>query len=284
MKYILVTGSSGYIGQHLVKLLQKNGYTVFGVDNKPRLNSYLLPKNFMQHDVTGYWPSWLTTMYDWPDEFDAVIHLAALVRVNESVEQPDDYYNTNLNGTRNVLKDFSYKNFIFASTGAAENPISPYALSKRCAEDVVKDACMKYAKPFTTFRFYNVIGSDGTPPTNPDGLFSNLIQAQKTGTFNLFGSDYNTKDGSCVRDYVHVMEICHAIMKAIEKPSNQLENLGHGVGRTVLEMISKYQEVNNCKFEIKYCQRRAGDLECSVLGDVSPYMETLYTFDELMKK
>jgi UDP-glucose 4-epimerase len=273
LKKILVTGSEGYIGSHLCDFLHSLGYDVYRLDIKGQpdyridiSNQFTIPRASRKM------------------KFDVVIHLAALVRVNESVEQPDDYYNTNLNGTRNVLKDFSYKNFIFASTGAAENPISPYALSKRCAEDVVKDACMKYAKPFTTFRFYNVIGSDGTPPTNPDGLFSNLIQAQNTGTFNLFGSDYNTKDGSCVRDYVHVVEICHAIMKAIEKPSNQLENLGHGVGRTVLEMISKYQEVNNCKFEIKYCQRRAGDLECSVLGDVSPYMETLYTFDELMKK
>ena len=103
------------------------------------------------------------------------------------------------------------------------------------------------------------------------------------GTFNLFGTDYNTFDGSPIRDYVHVMEICHAIREAIEKPANGLENLGHGVGHTVKEMITKYQEVNNCKFDVVPCQRREGDLEYSVLDNVSTYMKELYSFDELMK-
>ena len=218
---------------------------------------------------------------DMPEHYDCVIHLAALVRVNESVERPATYYNNNINGTVNVLHHCRGDNFIFASTGAAENPISPYALSKRVAEDIVHEAC--HTGYYTIFRFYNVIGTDGIPPTNPDGLFSNLIKAQNEGTFNLYGNDYNTPDGSAIRDYVHVMEICRAIRMAIEVPANGLENLGHGKGHSVKEMITKYQEVNNCKFDVVPCQRREGDLEYSVLANVSPYMKHRYTFDELMK-
>jgi UDP-glucose 4-epimerase len=270
MKKILITGSSGYIGSHLCKMLE-NEYEVHGLDIRmPQVPV----KNF--HQVSINQP------FNIIEEYDCVIHLAALVRVNESVEKPTEYYTTNLNGTINVLEDIPCKNFIFASTGAAANPVVPYSLSKRCAEDVVKE--WRKDKDYTIFRFYNVIGTDGVSPTNPDGLFSNLINAEKTGTFNLFGNDYNTPDGTCVRDYVHVMEICRAIQLAIETPANGLENLGHGVGHTVLEMATTYQKVNNCKFDINHCQRREGDLEYSVLDNVSPYMKELYSFEELMKK
>ena len=281
-KNILITGSSGYIGQHLVKLLQKE-YDVYGIDNKRAFNDYLKHKNFFEIDIRYDIQDFLFLFNDWPDEFDCVIHLAALVRVNESVEQPYAYYDTNFNGTVNVLTSIHHKNFIFASTGAAENPISPYALSKRVAEDIVHESC--HDSYYTIFRFYNVIGTDGIiQPTNPDGLFSNLIKAEKNGSFNLFGTDYNTSDGSPIRDYVHVMEICYAIREAIEKPANGLENLGHGIGHTVKQMITKYQEVNKCKFEVVPCQRREGDLEYSVLENVSPYMYELYTLYEMMKR
>lgn len=282
MKKVLVTGSSGYIGQHLVKLLKREGYEVFGIDNQKCINDYLKYKNFLEIDIRYDIEDFLFALGDWPDEFDAVIHLAALVRVNESVEQPYSYYNTNINGTTNVLHGLKYKNFIFASTGAAQNPISPYALSKRVAEDIVHESC--HDSNYTIFRFYNVIGTDGVSPTNPDGLFSNLIKAEKGGTFNLYGTDYNTHDGTPIRDYVHVNEICYALMEAIERPANGLENLGHGKGHSVMEMITKYQEVNKCKFDIIPCQRREGDLEYSVLDNVSSYMKELYTFDELMKR
>ena len=279
-KKILITGSSGYIGQHLVKLL-KDDYEVYGIDKLTLAHDYLDEGRFIQYDIRHVIEGFVLSLNDWPEVFDCVIHLAALVRVNESVEMPYYYYNTNVEGTSNVLNQLKYHNFIFASTGAAENPISPYALSKRMAEDIVNESC--HAGYYTIFRFYNVIGTDGMPPTNPDGLFSNLIKAQNEGTFKLYGTDYNTHDGSAVRDYVHVMEICHAIRKAIEKPARGLENLGHGVGHSVKEIIAKYQEVNNCKFDVVPCQRREGDLEYSVLKNVSPYMKQLYSFDEMMK-
>jgi UDP-glucose 4-epimerase len=283
MKDVLVTGSSGYIGQHLVKLLQRNGYRVFGIDNTPRTNDYLLPKYFMQHDIRNNWKPWMNTLFEWPESFDTIVHLAALVRVNESVEMPYDYYNNNINGTYNVLENFSCHNFVFASTGVASNPTNPYALSKRVCEDIVKEHCVKNNKPYTMFRFYNVTGSEGTKPTNPDGLLYNLIKAKETGEFNLYGTDYNTSDGTPVRDYVHVMEICDAIKTAIETPANGLENLGHGVGYSVKEIAELFMHVNKCDFKINNLPRREGDLESSVLDNPSTYMKSLYKIQHLLE-
>lgn len=260
---ILVTGSEGYIGKHLLKMLGSE-HAVEGIDLKTGTDIRIPLQPYNNYDV--------------------VIHLAALVNVSRSTKYPEEYFNTNVNGTINILRDTSFKHFIFASTGSAVGLASPYALSKKMAELIVEDYCKKHNKNFTIFRFYNVIGSDGILPTNPDGLYSSLIEAEKTGVFNLFGNDYNTKDGSCIRDYTHVNEICTALVKAISKPSNKLENLGHGVGTSVKEMIEIYKKVNKCEFKVEVKPRRPGDLEVSVLDNVSEYMTKLYDIEELLKK
>jgi UDP-glucose 4-epimerase len=185
----------------------------------------------------------------------------------------------------NVINKVKTKNFIFSSTGAAQACESAYGVSKRAAEDVIREYCTEH-KPtdYTIFRFYNVIGTTVTKPTNPDGLFYNLIKARDTGNFTIYGNDYpNTSDGTCVRDYVHVEEICQALCDAIEKPANNIECLGHGVGYTVREMAEKFQTINECDFEIIKGPRRKGDIEYYVLEDVSPYMKNLYTIEELLK-
>ena len=219
-------------------------------------------------------------------EYDCVIHLAALVRVGESEVMPIRYYITNLNGTMNVVNKIKTKNFIFASTGAAQNCASAYGISKRAAEDVVREFCTTHRQtPYTIFRFYNVIGSTVVAPTNPDGLMYNLIKAKESGEFTIYGNDYDVSviDGTCIRDYVHVNEICDALMQAIEKPSNSIECLGHGVGYSVQEIVDLFQKVNECSFDVKYGPRRKGDLPSSVLANVSPYMRNLYTMDQLLK-
>jgi UDP-glucose 4-epimerase len=272
MKKILITGNSGYIGSHLTKLLEKD-YEVYGLDkNLPKL----APEQFYQCDINR--------QFSLDEEFDAVIHLAALVNVGESEQIPIQYYITNVNGTMNVLNKVKTKNFIFASTGAAEGCESSYGISKRAAEDVVREYCTVHRPiPYTIFRFYNVIGSDGFAPTNPDGLMYNLIKAPEKGEFTIFGTDYErTSDGTCVRDYVHVMEICDALRTAIEKPSNQIECLGHGVGYTVKEIVNLFQKVNDVEFDVIKGPRRKGDIEVSVLENVSPYMRNLYTLEQLL--
>lgn len=273
MKKILVTGCSGYIGKHLVKLLSSKGYEIYGIDiqeNKQLISMFMLSD--IRSDIKL------------DEEFDAVVHLAALVSVPESEKDPLNYYSTNFHGTLNLIDRIKTKNFIFASTGAAEVCENPYGISKRAAEDVIKQFYAVANIPFTIFRFYNVIGTDGFLPTNPDGVFYNLVKAAKhTKVFSIFGNDYNTKDGTCVRDYVHVSEICNAILTAIEKPSNSIENLGHGVGHTVKELAEIFQKVNNVSFRIEYKERRKGDIESSVLDTVSPYMQTQYTIEQLLK-
>lgn len=274
MKKILITGNSGYIGSHLSDiLLNETTYEIHGLDkNKPKVNLY----KFYYQDITHQ-------VWNKFEAYDCVIHLAAEVAVSRSVSNPTLYYTTNIQGTLNVLKNINTKQFIHASTGSAGPMNNPYGISKRAAEDVVKQYCTENNIPFTIFRFYNVTGTRGHAPTNPNSLFWNLIRAKETGTFDLFGSDYNTIDGSAVRDYTHVEEICRAILAGINNPTNQIENLGHGVETTVRQMIDTFKKVNQCEFEVKVRPRRQGDLERSVLDKPSKFMQKLYTMEDLLK-
>lgn len=259
---ILVTGSEGYIGQHLVKKL--------------RIVDTL--------DIIG------NPTYKWDirnpisldEEYDVVIHLAALVQVGESIRDPYAYYDTNINGTINILQGIKTKHFILASTGAAESLNSPYALSKKACEELVEQFCKTNNIDYTIFRFYNVIGSDGFKPTNPDGLFYALTRAIQTGEMDIYGSDYNTKDGTAIRDYVHVNQICDSIIKAISKPSNSIENLGTGTGYTVLEIVDAFKEANYVNFNVNMKERRPGDTEISVLYNPSPYLDNSYKLNDIL--
>jgi UDP-glucose 4-epimerase len=266
MKNVLITGNKGYIGQHLVKMIEQTrpDILIHGCD---------IEEDRQNHRVDIRYP--FTSMYD----FDTIIHLAALVRVGESVKYPTAYYDTNVNGTINVLKSVRHHNFIFASTGAAERPTSPYAFSKRMAEDIVKEMAYDY----TIFRFYNVIGTDGFPPTNPDGLMMNLLKAKETGQFTIHGDDYYTKDGTCLREYVHVNDICRAIIKAIDEPSNSIENLAYGDPRTTKEIVESFLDINKIYCKINYGPRRKGDLDKSYLNDPSSYMQRNYTYEKMLK-
>ena len=274
MKKVLITGYAGYIGSHLTKMLMDDGnYEVCGLD---KVRGTVKPHTTYICDITQ--------PFVIQPEFDTVIHLAALVNVGQSQIHPTDYYMTNFCGTLNVMNTLKFKNFVFASTGAAEGCASAYGTSKKAAEDCVKEWCNYKKIPFTIFRFYNVIGTEGFQPTNPDGLMSKLIEAKDKGEFTIHGNDYDVStDGTCVRDYVHVMEICEALKTSIEQPSNQIECLGHGVGYTVKEMVNLFQRVNDVDFSIKYGPRREGDLPSSVLEDVSPYMKSIYTMEDLLK-
>lgn len=277
MKKILITGNSGYIGSHLCKMLEGQ-YEIHGLD----INDPIVPvSKFYKVDINR-----LFTIPDQTEPYHAVIHLAALVNVGESEKMPIMYYITNMNGTMNVMNKIPTDNFVFASTGAAALCESAYGISKRAAEDVVREYFTRHRPevPYTMFRFYNVIGSSyGIQPTNPDGLMYNLMQAKNRGEFTIFGNDYDTPDGTCVRDYVHVLEICNALKLAIEQPANSLENLGHGVGTTVNAMVELFKKVNGVDFEVKRGPRRKGDAAVSVLDNPSTYMKHLYELNDLLK-
>jgi UDP-glucose 4-epimerase len=277
MKKVMITGCSGYIGSHLCKLLEGK-YEIHGLD----INDPIVPvSKFYKVDINR-----LFTIPDQTESYHAVIHLAALVNVGESEKMPIMYYITNMNGTMNVMNKIPTDNFVFASTGAAALCESAYGISKRAAEDIVCEYFTRHRPevPYTMFRFYNVIGSSyGIQPTNPDGLMYNLMQSKDRGSFTIFGNDYDTPDGTCVRDYVHVLEICNALKLAIEQPANSLENLGHGVGTTVNAMVELFKQVNNVDFEVKYGPRRKGDAAVSVLDNPSTYMKHLYELKDLLK-
>jgi UDP-glucose 4-epimerase len=278
MKKILITGSSGYIGRHLASLLAvyEDDYHLTGVDKmwRKQLCHEFIGQNILENsEIVG--------------EYDTVIHLAGLVNVGMSMQAPMEYYRNNVIGTLNMLERVDYKHFIFASTGAATNPYSPYGLSKLVAEQLVRQYCTLNDKKNTIFRFYNVIGSNGYEPTNVDGLMYNLMKARETGVFHVHGADYPMlPDGTAIRDYLHVMEVCQAIKFAVDTPVSDslIENLGHGKGHSVLEMVNAFKKANNCDFGVKFMPRREGDVAKTVLDDVSTYMPTQYIpIEEMLK-
>jgi UDP-glucose 4-epimerase len=278
MKKILITGSSGYIGRHLAALLAvyEDDYHLTGVDKmwRKQLCHEFIGQNILENsEIEG--------------NFDTVIHLAGLVNVGMSMQAPMEYYRNNVIGTLNMLERVGYKHFIFASTGAATDPASPYGMSKFVSEQLVRQYCKLNNKKCTIFRFYNVIGTNGYEPTNVDGLMYNLMKAKETGVFHLYGIDYDMlPDGSAIRDYLHVTEVCLAIKYAVDTPVSDslIENLGHGKGHSVLEMVNAFKKANNCDFGVKIMQRREGDVAKTVLDDVSSYMPlSNITIEEMLK-
>jgi UDP-glucose 4-epimerase len=259
MKKVLITGNSGYIGSHLTKML-KDEYQVYGLDKVEPQES---PDTFYHCDINR--------PFSLEDEFDCVIHLAALVNVGESEQKPIQYYITNLNGTMNVLNKIKTKNFIFASTGAAQDCCSAYGISKRAAEDVVKEYCTTHRQiPYTIFRFYNVIGSEGFAPTNPDGLMYNLIMAMQSKEFTIFGNDYEvSSDGTCVRDYVHVNEICDSLKQAIEKHNIDLSKSVFIGDSKVDSQASKAMGIKFIQFKKSKIKTMLSEVSDSLLDTVS---------------
>lgn len=252
---ILLTGSEGYIGSHLKNILPINKIIDLKLKTDVREKTLSL-------------------------DCDTLIHLAAFVKVGESIEEPKKYYDNNINGTINLLNKFKGNHFIFASTGAASKTLtSPYAISKKVCEDIIQEHCTKYNINYTIFRFYNVIGGN---PTNPDGLFYGLKNAVKTNIFNLYGTNYDTPDRTAIKDYIHVEEVCESIKLCINNPSNSIESLGHSKGYSVKEIIEIFKKINNVNFEVMCCDRRPGDLEYNVTDRVSKYMVSKYSIEEML--
>lgn len=253
---VLITGVTGYIGSHLAKVLYEAGHHVVGLDLEWKKHN----------DVSRYCHRILikdVTKHVCDEDYDVIVHLAGLIQVEESVAYPTRYYSTNLGGTVNMLRQNvnGEPHFIFASTAGAFDAQSPYARSKLAAEDVIKEK----SKNYTIFRFFNVAGSDGIH--RQVGRASHLIRiaaetaAGKRDYMSIYGEDYDTPDGSCVRDYIHVVDLVNAIRDTIKHgPFNTpYECIGSGKGYSVKEVVKAMKDVTNQDFTVKMAGRRNGD-------------------------
>jgi len=256
MKTILVTGGYGYIGSHTIKALAESGCIVDSIDVKQSSND--IEKYLRKNRIKD-----ISSPQDWSQswgEYDAVVHLAGLISVEESVRQPWLYFKNNVVGTKNVLDCVNTDHVIFASTAAAFNPSSPYATSKIAGEQLIKAD----KKNHTIFRFFNVAGNNGD--FHQIGAATHLIRvaaqtaAGKRSYMNVNGTDWNTRDGTCIRDYVHVMDLVDCIVKAVEVPANtDYECIGSGIGYTVNEVIDMMKDVSGNNFKVFNSERRQGD-------------------------
>lgn len=249
---VLVTGASGYIGSHTCAALKEAGHEVIALDNKVSTND--VPYNqLLIRDVTV---QYIDRIF-----YDTVVHLASLISVEESTLKPSLYVKNNIQGTYKTLLNYKFNNFIFASTAAAFNPISPYAQTKLVCESLVKEMAPNY----TIFRFFNVAGSDGV--RGQIGPSTHLIRiaaetaAGKRGSMVVYGDEWATRDGTCVRDYIHVQDLVDGIVKAVNDPQNtDYECVGTGNGYTVSEVIETMKRVTGVDFNVLVGPNRSGDV------------------------
>jgi UDP-glucose 4-epimerase len=279
-KRVLVTGAHGYIGSHVARLAHESGYIVDGLDISSSDNN-VRPycDNLFYADIVNM------GAYPGQDiEYDAVIHCAGLISVNESMDNPSRYYEVNTSGTLSIINKIKHKHFIFASTGGAFDPISPYAKSKILAETIIKDVC----KDYTIFRFFNVAGNNGEfrQICTPSHIMhmAALAATGERDKMTIFGNDYDTKDGTCVRDYVHVVDLASAIIASIDNPANtEYECVGSGSGYSNLEVTNTMKQASEIDFTVEFGKRRAGDPGKLIVETMSKYVNIQHTLYEMCK-
>ena len=312
---ILVTGGLGYIGSHTSVLLLEKGYNIVVVDDLSNSNIEVLDNIFK---ITSKKPSF--EKIDLKDKkavsklfqdytFDGIIHFAAHKSVNESVNYPEKYFSNNVGSLKNIIDEIKLLenpiNFIFSSSctvyGQADSmPIdesfplkeaeSPYGQSKRQCEEVLKSLHESgHSFKNITLRYFNPIGAHPSaligelPHGIPENLVPYLTQTAigKRECLTVFGDDYKTDDGTCVRDYIHIMDLAEVHITCLEKliSSNddslfKVYNVGTGKGTSVLELINIFENVNNIKLNYKIGDRRKGDVVIAY-ADTSKIKEEL---------
>jgi UDP-glucose 4-epimerase len=282
---ILVTGGAGYIGSHATRYLLDRGHKVVVLDNlsqghREAIDFRATVKQISIQNiesVIGVLKSY---------HIEAVLHFAGYIEVAESVKHPAKYYENNVAGTLallEALREAQVKKIVFSSTAAVYgnpveipitenhpcNPVNPYGRTKFMSESMIQDYCAAYGLGYAILRYFNVAGAspDGLigeahhPETHliPRILQSLLFQNEK---LKIFGNDYNTKDGTCVRDYIHVMDLVTAHLLAVEnlvEGRGDIFNLGSENGFTVTEVIAACEKVTQQKIPYEIHDRRAGD-------------------------
>lgn len=300
MAKILVTGGCGYIGSHTIVDLVENGFDVVSVDNLSRgfaemneRQERLLGRKVVNYLVDLCDFEATKQIFEQHPDIEGIIHFAAYKSVPESVDEPLIYYKNNLGSLTNILecaKIFDVKNIVFSSScsvygNADELPVSeqaplkeaesPYARTKQMGEAI----CADFVKGNPGFkiillRYFNPVGAHessiiGEMNQRPENLVPIVTQTAigKRASMTVFGDDYETRDGSCIRDYIHVMDIAHAHTLAVQKsienalPENcEIFNLGTGSGVSVLELIAAFEKVSGQKLNYEVGGRRPGDI------------------------
>ncbi len=294
MKKIFVTGGAGYIGTHTILVLLEAGYSVRVYDNLT--NSYieaikrvekLTDKSveFINGDIRDK-----DTLTNALIGSDAIIHFAGLKAVGESTQKPLEYYDNNVIGTIRLIeamRECNIKNMIFSSSASVygnpkylpmnevhpKNPTNPYSKTKSMIEEILKDTYHSdNSFNFGILRYFNPIGAHPSSEIgeDPQGVPNNLmpyitqVASGRLDKLRVFGDDYDTPDGTGVRDYIHVMDLANGHLKMLEHLKDSgltIYNLGTGRGYSVLEIIKTFERVNNIKIPYEIVGRRAGDVD-----------------------
>jgi len=298
---ILVTGGAGYIGSHMVHELTDAGESVVVLDNLSTGFRFLIPSRIpLVVGNTG--DQELVADLLRQHRVESIIHFAASIVVPESVADPLGYYRNNTINTALLLQAAvaaGVKHFIFSSTAAvygnpaavpveetaATNPISPYGMTKLMSEVVLHDTARAHGLSFVVLRYFNVAGADPkmrTGQSTPQATHLIKIVAEtilgKRDNMSVFGTDYPTPDGTCIRDYIHVSDLARAHSASLAHlrrgGANATFNCGYGHGYSVLEVLEAARRVSGSNFPVEYAGRRAGD-SVSLVADVSRIQGTL---------
>ncbi|ODN41758.1 UDP-glucose 4-epimerase GalE [Piscirickettsia litoralis] len=285
MKSVLVVGGAGYIGSHMVLCLQQAGIHVVVLDDLSSGHKEAIENcDLVQGDLGDR--ALLSQLFK-QYQFDAVMHFAAFIQVGESVQKPAMYYDNNVVKTLSLLdtmRDHGILNFIFSSTAAVygepqytpidvehpKAPVNPYGRSKWMLEQILDDYDAAYGLKSTCLRYFNAAGADAKGRTgechDPETHLIPLIlqtAAGKRESISVFGRDYDTPDGTCLRDYVHVSDLCDAHLLALthmmKTRKSARYNLGNGQGFSVQQVIEAAANVTGRKIKVVDAERREGD-------------------------
>lgn len=281
---VLVTGGAGYIGSHAVRELINSGHQVIVLDNLMKGHEEALDPRatFIKGSTSN---GDLLTQVLHAHQIEAVMHFAADIEVGESVTDPYKYYKNNFSHSLtllNAMNTSGVRKFVFSSTAAVygnpektpieetqlRNPINPYGRSKMMTEMATEDFCRAYGLSYTILRYFNVagaspdasIGEDHSPESH---LIPRILMAARDeGEVRIFGTDYDTKDGTCIRDYVHVVDLARAHVLALQnlrEGQGEVYNIGSEKGFSVREVISACESIVGKKLNVVEVERRAGD-------------------------